>query len=306
MNLFIDESETGTPTLVGENCHIVAESDEFVRSDPAMSLEQRNSYANLILLCRIHHKLIDDLTNGENDYPVSRLNKIKLEHEAWVSSQLGYDAQKQFDDEEYAQIVDDWHRLCHVSHWMGWSSYVLGSGQPRMSDELNEHLEEARRWLISRIWPKRYADLEFAFNNFRSVLEDFHNLFSKHAERSGSGGLFTRKFYQIDRWDEELYHRLAREYDFHVDLVSDLMLELTRAANLICDMVRKNVDRNYHRKDGLLLVQRGPNSDLSYSEFPVEYSASERAQDLPYKGIDNFMISRSTRDYNIGSGQKST
>ena len=114
MDVFYDEEEADDPTLVGENCHIVAENNGGPRADPAMPLERRNSYSNLILLCRNHHRIIDDLPNGPINYPVARLQQIKTEHEQWVRQQLEYDANKQQDDEAYAQIVDGWEKHCHV------------------------------------------------------------------------------------------------------------------------------------------------------------------------------------------------
>jgi hypothetical protein len=75
-------------------------------------------------------------------------------------------------------------------------------------------------------------------------LGDFYERFRKHAKEYGDT-LMTEKFYQISEWDEERYRQLRKHYDFHVDFVEDLMLELTRAANLIADCVRETFMRNY-------------------------------------------------------------
>jgi hypothetical protein len=107
INLFEDETETDDHTLVGENCHMVAESDHGPRGDPSVPMERRNSYNNLILLCRNHHKIID---TQEGEYTVECLRKMKADHEQWVREQLGFDAAKQRDDEYYADIVDKWER----------------------------------------------------------------------------------------------------------------------------------------------------------------------------------------------------
>jgi hypothetical protein len=86
IDLYKDETETDDPTLVGENCHIIAESDDGPRADPTMPVDRRNSYANLILLCRNHHKVIDA---QEGEYTVEQLHRMKANHEAWVRTQLG-------------------------------------------------------------------------------------------------------------------------------------------------------------------------------------------------------------------------
>ncbi len=105
------EEEASNPTLIGENCHIVSESGP--RADPAFPEDLRNSYSNLILLCRNCHKIIDDPENGEKGYPVEKLRDMKLLHEAWVREKLGFDLNKQLDDEAYADIIEQWEfRAC--------------------------------------------------------------------------------------------------------------------------------------------------------------------------------------------------
>src|SRR5262245_19352652 len=97
VDLYMDETGTDDPTLVGENCHIASEKDDGPRANPAMPIQQRNSYANLILLCRNHHKVIDA---QELEYTVERLHQMKTGHESWVRKQLELDEAKQFDDEQ--------------------------------------------------------------------------------------------------------------------------------------------------------------------------------------------------------------
>ena len=46
-----------------------------------------DSYDNLILLCRNHHKEIDDISNV-SIYTKEKLHQIKHEHEKWVSESL--------------------------------------------------------------------------------------------------------------------------------------------------------------------------------------------------------------------------
>ena len=160
--LFEDETETDDATLVGENCHIVAEEDGGPRGDPKMPAEQRSKYANLILLCRNHHKIIDA---QPGKYTVESLHDMKAVHEEWVRTQLGFNIKKQWDDEHYANIIDTWEKLAHLNEWKAWSSSMLCYGQPRMRSEVDEDLMELREWLLSRIWPHRYKLIENAFQN---------------------------------------------------------------------------------------------------------------------------------------------
>jgi hypothetical protein len=300
--LYEDETEADEATLVGENCHIVAESDDGPRASPSMPVGQRNGYSNLILLCRKHHKVIDA---QEHTYSVEVLHQMKRVHEAWVKQQLGFDEAKQFDDEQYAGIVDEWQRLAHVAEWRAWASWALSNGQPKMSAELDRDLSELRGWLLSRVWPDRYPELRDAFENFRRVLSDFQERFREHADETRGGGSFTtRRFYKIDEYNEERYSRLLKEFEFHVDLVEDLMLELTRAANLVADRIRQHLIRGYGLKTGRLVVEYGPLLDFSYRTVVVQYSSEERKEKLPYPGLAQFLARRAERDHSFGKGSE--
>ena len=309
MEVVSDESEASTLTLIGENCHIVSAKDGGPRSDISVPPDQINSYDNLILMCRNHHKIIDDSENGERDYPVQKLQEMKREHEAWVRNQLELDIDKQKDEEDYAQIVDEWGKKCSIEDWLNWTGAILFAGQPRMSNDLSDRLLDARSWLLSRVWPRRYLSLEAAFENFRLVLEDFHRLFLHHAEPCGDT-LLTKKFYQIKEWDKELNQLLFQKYEYHVHLVGDLVLELTRAANLICDEIRKNLMYGYLREEGRLMVESGPDivesgphgPDVIVKKFVVQYSKNETKNGLLYSDLEKFRKNRSTRDFHFGSG----
>jgi hypothetical protein len=39
-----------------------------------------------------------------------------------------------------------------------------------------------------------------------------------------------------------MYNLLLDKYDFHVKLINDLILELTRSANRIVELIRENID----------------------------------------------------------------
>jgi len=303
LELHESETETDDPTLIGENCHIVAESDDGPRADKTMSLDRRNSYANLILLCRNHHKIIDA---QEGEYTVERLNRMKSEHETWVSEQLGFDAAKLIDDEQYAGMIDKWERLGHINEWLDWSSHVMSHDQPSMWGKMDRDLEELRDWLLNRVWPGRYSDLEDAFENFRQVLMDFQEHLRRHAEPWGDADdLMTQKFYKIGTWDEKRYAHLFKQYEFHVGLVQDLMLELSRAANLISDQVRQHLMRGYRLDEGRFVIMYGPTMNENGTAWPqvvVQYDPEARDRRSPYPGLQAFLAEREQRDFHFGKG----
>ncbi|MEX1252935.1 MAG: hypothetical protein WEE64_01210 [Dehalococcoidia bacterium] len=287
-------------SLVGDACHMVARQSSAARGHSQLTSDERDRYNNLILLCKVHHKLVDD---QPGEYSVERLFQIKRQHEAWVAESLDeFDPAKQRDDEIYADYIDQWAARSDLDQWLGWSSSVLGGGQPKMSAHRDAELEELRVWLFSRVWPERYAELEAAFENYRRVLQDLHETFREYAEPMWNGDfLVTRKFYRIDRWDPPLYKRLGRQYDFHVAFVEDLMLELTRAANYVCDRVRQLVDSRFRLREGLVLAGSGPYLDLTYHHHRPEYRGHERTLS-PYPGLEQFKIDRRQRDEHFGEG----
>lgn len=65
-------------TITGEICHIKARSKGGPRFDPMQSEEERHDFANLILLCGLHHKVID---NQSDIYTVDALLEMKAIHE---------------------------------------------------------------------------------------------------------------------------------------------------------------------------------------------------------------------------------
>lgn len=64
--------------VTGKICHIKAQSHGGPRYDPNQSEAERRAFENLLLLCPIHHDVID---SDVESYTVERLLKIKSEHE---------------------------------------------------------------------------------------------------------------------------------------------------------------------------------------------------------------------------------
>jgi hypothetical protein len=88
---------TDNGTVIGEICHIKAESPKGPRYDSKQTDEDRHGYVNLILMCPIHHKIIDTETRK---YTTNKLLAIKNQHEIIgvpeLSPQLSKAAQELF------------------------------------------------------------------------------------------------------------------------------------------------------------------------------------------------------------------
>ncbi len=300
IELVIDATETDDESLIGEECHIVAKSPDGPRGNLPLTPEQRDKYENLILLCTVHHKVIDD---QPSKYTVDYLHNMKHDHKNWVTESLGgFDSAKQRDDEQYADIIQELCDRIDIDNWQNWSSLVLGGGgYPRIGTDIHAKLDGIRDWLLSRVWPKRYPEIESSFQNFRLVLQDFLTVFAAHSEAHGPDMLATKKFYQIREWNPEEYERLSRLHEFHIHLVQDLMLELTRAANYICDRVRERFFPTFRLHEGILLVTDGPYMDMTYRTRRCEYRGQERTE-RPYSGLAAFKSVREHRDHRFGHG----
>src|SRR5437016_5965776 len=83
--LVIDSTSVDDESVIGDECHIVSERKLGPRYDPAVSLELIDKAENLILLCRVHHKMVDDQFET---YTVEVLRALKKNHGSWVSSAL--------------------------------------------------------------------------------------------------------------------------------------------------------------------------------------------------------------------------
>jgi DNA-directed RNA polymerase subunit RPC12/RpoP len=73
----------GKFVLVGDECHIVGEktgSPRYVADFP-----QIDSYKNRILMCKKHHKIIDD---NESVYTIELLSKMKQLHEESIAERI--------------------------------------------------------------------------------------------------------------------------------------------------------------------------------------------------------------------------
>jgi hypothetical protein len=187
--LVIDAVETDDPSLVGEAAHIVAEEPNGPRGDATFPIERRDKYDNLILLCNVHHKQVDDHVTNFN---VDRLREFKAVHEKWVRESLsGFDQGRQHDDELWAAYIEEWALRADLENWLQNTSFLL-EAQPGVSAEFLGGLSSMREWLLSRVWPARYPRLRSALDNFRMVVSDFINVFNRYASPEGRVERFCR------------------------------------------------------------------------------------------------------------------
>jgi len=83
--LVLESTGVDVESVVGEECHIVSAQSNGPRPGLTSQDRELDSYGNLLLLCRVHHKMIDD---QHETYTAEILLKIKQTHEHWVATKL--------------------------------------------------------------------------------------------------------------------------------------------------------------------------------------------------------------------------
>ena len=299
--LVVDETSTDDPSIIGEEAHIVAKKENGPRGKHSLEFEKRDKYDNLILLCSIHHKIIDD---QENEYTVKKLHEYKGNHENWIKEHLSIDNQKQRDDELYASYVEKFIELTNLDNWFNWTSFILSSFETFPKEEFDS-LKKVLDYIVSRVWPQRYKPLELSLFNFNNILNDLVRVYYIYPDENANG-YSIEKFYNNyqsfiikGKYSYEKETEAYDEHDYHVRLIIDLVIELTRALNYVCDNIRKYLFIGFRIEEGVVLINRG--DIFSSQNYRVEYRDTQR-KELPYKGLRIFMEERSERDYYVGKG----
>jgi hypothetical protein len=83
--IVINSTAKDDESVVAEECHIISPQANGPRHDPSFPVEKLDADGNLILLCRTHHKLVDD---QELTFTVDILRQMKINHELWVAEKL--------------------------------------------------------------------------------------------------------------------------------------------------------------------------------------------------------------------------
>ena len=126
----MDATSSDKESVIGDECHIVAREKNGPRGSSSLPDEERDEYENLILLCRIHHKLVDD---QPNTYTLEKLKTIKSTHEAWVRASLRFEQVKNSEFPVTAYRVRSGQQLLNVichSH-----AFYFRNDDPKGEDE---------------------------------------------------------------------------------------------------------------------------------------------------------------------------
>lgn len=85
--LVVDGTELSDESVIGDEAHIIGERPTAALGHLGAGRDDLDDYDNLVLLCKVHHKVVDD---QPETYPVERLREMKAAHESWVRETLAY------------------------------------------------------------------------------------------------------------------------------------------------------------------------------------------------------------------------
>lgn len=183
----------------------------------------------------------------------------------------------------YRGMLTEWAKRADLDNWKTWTSNLL-CPDPSIKKKRVDQLQSLVEWLLSRPYPGQFPELEDALRNFYLVLHDLLEIFLKHAKPKDDR-LVADRFYKLDKWDEDLHRRLIKEYEDHISLLKELVLELTRAANWVSEKARRLLDSDFRLMEGVLLVQES--DGISVRTMRPEYNKDERLP-IPYPGLEEF------------------
>ncbi|MEP9292922.1 HNH endonuclease [Enterobacter hormaechei] len=248
-----DKNAVTSAYTLGEQAHIVGEKEGAARGVSSLTLEERNSYHNLILLCPNDHTQID---NNPEDWSVEKLYTIKSAHELWVSETLSsvQDQHLLAKQITVTSVIDAAVNLCRLEKWQGWTSFAL-SPDPMWPKDLPDDIFEFRQKVIGAIWPNEYEELKRATQTFSITLNIAAQIFMKHSELQGDT-YCPYKFYKVGGWNEN-YDEEVEEYKKWILECHAWLIEATKAANWFADVIRRDINPSFFAEKGKFLTMEG-------------------------------------------------
>lgn len=262
--------------VLGEQAHIVGEKDDASRGKSPLTLEERNSYHNIILLCPTHHTEID---KNEVDWPVEKLHLTKSKHELWVRETLGdaADTKQLAKQVAVTSIIDAAVELCRLEEWKAWTSHALAP-DPHWAVDLPDMIFEFRQRAAAAIWPTEFDELRRATTTLAVLLHDAASTFMEHSNKENHM-YWPHKFYKAGGFNPN-YEKDLEEYEAWLEKCFRLIKDATRAANWFADIVRRDINPMFFAERGKFVVLEGPFMDLKYHASVPEF-AQERKDELP-------------------------
>jgi hypothetical protein len=171
--------------IIGEECHIVAREINGPRGDSPLPIDERDKPANLILLCRNHHKEVDDQPES---FTVEFLKEIKLEHENWVRNKLSPDRQS-IPRSFFVYRVDTGAQFCDLV--IGCHVSFFNNDQPKTDEEVELIGDFAQNF-------QEYSDIWNVIESKARIVAQFE--FDRQIRELNEGGFLVYALARRENW----------------------------------------------------------------------------------------------------------
>jgi hypothetical protein len=196
-----ESTEIDDEAIIGEECHIVAREINGPRGNSPLPIDERDKPGNLILLCRNHHKKIDDQSNT---FTVEVLKKIKAEHETWVREKLTTGKQAS-PPVFFAFRVDAGSQFCNSV--IGCDAFYFNNDQPKTKEEAELIGDFAQSF-------QDYCDIWSDMESKDRVLAQFE--FDKQIGELNEQGLLVYAVERRERWKSS---GIEKPFDFTIGYI---------------------------------------------------------------------------------------
>ena len=197
IDLFI-ELEKDEEVNIGEMAHVIAKKKNGPRGSKGIVEDGRNSYSNLILLCRNCHKEIDE---SPDNYSVEEIKQLKKQHEKKVDANLS--GEKYNDKSAMFDVIKKiLMENKHIHEQYGPDSLVAQRNP--MSDA--KEMWDLKK--VSELIPNNYMIINIISKNKNLLTREEYNIFldfKTHAET------FSKNTYE--RQDDELVKTFPESFE---------------------------------------------------------------------------------------------
>ncbi|MBI3408744.1 MAG: HNH endonuclease [Planctomycetes bacterium] len=231
-----------TDTIIGDICHIKAHNSGGPRYDPNQTEEERHAFENLLLLCKVCHRIVDD---RPDIHTVELLRELKEMHERNGDIELSVDA---------ARMAQRLYAASHVSIQASDNAQVMVAS-PGAIQAQQVVIKTTKRKAPSVLPTQGAIGHNLAKRNYTLHLMERYNDFQKwDASKSGVG-----KYIVLGR-------AIKKEFGAKWDLVPESQFFRVIA------FIQKRI---LNSKLGRIKNSRGEKSFSTWEEWQQEHFGSE-------------------------------
>jgi len=203
-----------------------------------------------------------------------------------------------------ARLLLEWAELLDTKHWQWWTAELFFDGNLEMSGrQLIGRLFRFFFWYNCNRIPDSFPKLQTALENFHSVAWHLYHIVRHYQLNLTSPKTHGTGHTQGSTEEHELAE--SQWAQWLVDFIHDLLLEMTRAGNLVGTLCRELLDPGHPVGNTTLLIRHrhaSPTDPLLHVQYKHEEWSTSNP---PYPGFEEFAKARGTRDFSYGNGAPS-